>query len=245
LKSIFFLSIITTLALGTGCSSIPDYDQSLPDGVFKTAEALQKEERFEEALKKYAEVKNKFPYNSLATEAELRIADIHYERESFAEAEASYSLFKELHPKHPRSDYVTYRLAMSYFSQLPSTIDRDLSLAHDSIKYFEEVIKYYPQSEYVKDSQEKLKNSREQLSEKEMYVARFYEKRDYHLSALKRYRYVLSKFPDTDQIRPALLGAGRMSKALEQNEEAKKYFQELISKFPESEEAGEARSEAQ
>jgi outer membrane protein assembly factor BamD len=111
----------TTLVVG--CSSGEKYDTSTPEGAFKQAEEYEKDERYEEAVQKYAEVKNKFPYSRFATQAEMKIADVHFTREAFIEAAGAYQLFKEFHPKHPQADYVTFRLALSYFNQLPSSID--------------------------------------------------------------------------------------------------------------------------
>src|SRR3954471_14338242 len=112
-----------------GCSSTPDIDTSTPEGAFKLAEKYEKDERFEEAITQYTQVKNKHPYSKLATEAELRIAEIHFKREEFVESQNAYQTFKEMHPTHPQIDFVTYRLGLSFFNQLPSTIDRDLSVA--------------------------------------------------------------------------------------------------------------------
>ena len=40
------------------------------------------------------------PYSEKATLAELKIADIHFERESYEEAASYYQDFVELHPNH-------------------------------------------------------------------------------------------------------------------------------------------------
>ena len=138
----------------SACSSLDSYDTSTAEGSFKLAEKYVEDERYEEAIALFADVKNKFPYSKLATDAELKIADVQYDRESYLEAQTAYEVFKELHPKHPKSDYVTYRLGMSLFNQLPSTIDRDLSLAERAIVYYQEVIRSFPGSEFVASAKE-------------------------------------------------------------------------------------------
>ena len=96
----------------------------------------------------------------------VKIADIHYLREDFIEAQHAYEIFKELHPKHTKSDYVTYRLAMSYYNQVPDIISRDLTAAESAILYFDEVIQTYPQSEFVKQSGENKLKALKRLAEK-------------------------------------------------------------------------------
>ena len=125
--------------LFTACSSTDKIDTATAEGAFKLAEKYEKDERYDEAITYYSDVKNKFPYSSLATAAELKIADIEFQRENFPEAESAYKVFREFHPTHEKSDYVIYRLGLSIFNQLPPTTDRDLSLAAVAIENFDTV----------------------------------------------------------------------------------------------------------
>src|SRR5690606_33276577 len=94
-----------------------------------------------------------------ATRAELAIADVHFKDEAYPEAQVAYQTFKELHPRHPKIDYVTFRIGLSFFNQLPTTIDRDLTLAHDAIASFDELINEFPNSEFAKEAREKKAES--------------------------------------------------------------------------------------
>jgi outer membrane protein assembly factor BamD len=140
IRHILVSAVFSLVFVTTGCSSFNEIDTSTPEGSYKLAQKYDKDERYEEAIVEYTSLKNKHPYSKLATEAELRIADIHFKREEFIEAQNSYQVFKEMHPSHPQIDYVTYRLGLSFFNQLPGTIDRDLSVADRAILYFDEVV---------------------------------------------------------------------------------------------------------
>ncbi len=125
----------------------------------------------------------------------LRIADIHFEREDFIEAQNGYQYFKELHPTHPRIDYVTYQLGMSFFNQLPSTIDRDLQLAQKAILYFDEVTTSHSTSSYAAKAKEYKEKAVKMLAEKENYIAHFYFICDKYGSALGRYEEIIKTYP--------------------------------------------------
>jgi outer membrane protein assembly factor BamD len=245
MKNVSFMTVFALIfvLLTARCSSIDKIDASTPEGAFKLAEEYEKDERFDEAIQAYQDVRTKYPYSKLATQAELRIADVHFKREAYAEAQGSYQLFKDFHPKHPQVDYVTFRLAMSYFNQLPSSIDRDLSVADKAILYFDEVINSYPTSQYVAEAKSKREDSLKKLAEKEIYVANFYYKRDNYESALQRYEYLLSKYPNLGYDARALYGAGRSAKELGEKEKSQQHFQKLISLFPGSDEARKAKDE--
>jgi outer membrane protein assembly factor BamD len=226
-----------------GCSSTPEIDTSTPEGAYKLGEKYEKDERFEESIVQFTQVKNKYPYSKLATEAELRIAEIHFKREEFVESQNAYQTFKEMHPSHAKIDYVTFRLALSFFNQLPSTIDRDLSVAERAILYFDEVVQSFPNSPYVKESVDYKLKALKMLAEKEYYVARFYMIRDFYESALGRFEALLEKYPKLGMDAQALYGAAFTAYKMKDLGKAKTYYQRLISDFKDSAEAEKARRE--
>jgi outer membrane protein assembly factor BamD len=237
------LLLFTILLTVFGCSSTPDIDTSTPEGAFKLAEKYEKDERFEEAINQYNNVKNKHPYSKLATEAELRVAEIHFKREEFVEAQSSYQVFKEMHPAHAKIDYVTFRLGLSFFNQLPSTIDRDLAVAERAILYFDEVVQSYPQSQYVGEAKDNKVKALKMLAEKEWYIGHFYFIRDHFESALSRFEGLLEKYPDLGFDAKALYGAALSAYKIKEMQKAKTHYHTLNSKFHDSTEAAKARRE--
>jgi outer membrane protein assembly factor BamD len=229
----------------TGCATNETVDASTPEGAYKIAEDLEKDERYEEAIAHYTDVKNKHPYSRFATMAELKIADVHFKREAFIEAQNAYQLFKEFHPKHPQSDYVTFRLGLSYFNQLPKTIDRDLSVAEKAILYFDETINSYPNSQFVAEAKSKRQDALKMLAEKEMYVANFYFKRKKYDSALKRFETVLKTYPNLGFDSQALFGAAQSAFESGEKERGLQHLKNLNSLFPTSDEAKRAKNELQ
>ena len=227
------------LVLGA-CSSEPTLDSSTAEGGFKLAERYEKDERFEESIAQFSQVKNKFPYSTLATEAELRIADINFKREDYIEAQGGYQTFKELHPSHPKIDYVTLRLGLSFYHQLPSTVDRDLSVADKALLYFDEVVTSHPNSTHVAEAQRHKAKITQMLAEKEYYIAQFYFKREKFDSALSRFEDLLEKFPQSNLTARALKGAAISAHKIKDSSKANGYLQRLQAQFADSKELREA-----
>lgn len=209
-----------------GCSTA-EKKPTTPEGMLARAKEFENDDRFEEAIRRYQELRSKFPYSSQALEAELAVADVYYKQESYPEAQTAYQSFKDLHPKHAKNDYVYYRVALSLYNQLPETIDRDLSLVPDTILAFNELLKRYPQAEYVKDSQEKRTELIRKLAEKEMYIADFYFNRKTYLSALPRYEYVLKEYQGIGYDEKALARAAYSAYKLGDPNKARKYSTQL------------------
>ncbi len=222
------------------CSST-DKNSETPEGVYAIAQGFEKDDRFEEAIRRYQEVKNKFPYSNWAAKAELAIADVHFKDEAFAEAQVSYQAFKELHPKHPQIDYVSFRIGLSFYKQLPDSIDRDLTLAHDAILAFDEVLKNYSKSEYAKESQEKKADCLKKLATKEDYIGDFYFVREKYLAAFKRYESLITLYPGQGFDAKALSRAAISAHKSDHADKAETYLKKLKAQFPDSPEYNEAR----
>lgn len=243
-KLLLKLLISSALIFGfVGCASTEKLDKNTAEGAFALAQKFEKEERYEEAITYYTEVKNKFPYSRFAVESELKIADIEFARENFPEAEGAYKLFKEFHPNHAKSDYVTYQLGLSVFSQLPPTIDRDLALATAAIDHFEKVISNYPASEYVAKATEYKGKAQKMLAEKADYVANFYYIREKWQSALGRYEDLMRNYPNMGYELKAIYRATISAYKIKDMDRAKSYFKRLLAEFPKSKELEQARAE--
>ncbi len=225
-----------------GCSSA-EKNADTPEGIFAIGKEYEKDERYEEAIRKYNDIRTRFPYSSVATEAELAVADSNFKQESYAEAQLGYQSFREQRPRHPKIAYVIYQLGLSYFNQLPETVDRDLSLADEAIEAFDTLIRSYPQVEYVADAKEKRRKIYELLAGREQYIADFYLKKEKFGSALGRYEGLLKTYPGMGFDEKALVGAAIASYKAGEHQKAKGFYDKLKSSFPDSSDLSKVKSE--
>ena len=233
--------LLLLLFFFTACVSYDNFDTSVASGSFGLAQKLEEDERYEEALMQYRDVKNRFPYSKYAVSAELQIAEIHFKKEAFIEAQGAFQLFKELHPTHPKIDYVTFMTGESIFRQLPTTIDRDLAVAPSAIKEFDVLIRDFPQSSHVKRAKELKNETIRMLAEKELYIADFYYRTDEWQHALVRYKKYLNDFPTHAKRPHAFYRAALAAEHFGEDSERNKLFRELIKDYPESKEAKRAK----
>jgi tol-pal system protein YbgF len=88
---------------------------------------------------------------------------------------------------------------------------------------FEEFLKNFPQSELADNAQ--------------YWIGESYYAKEQYQEAYGAFRKVLDNYPEGDKVPGALLKTAYCSFALGRKEEGRKYLQELISKYPLSEEA--------
>lgn len=211
------------------------------EGLYQEAEDAFKDGRYLMAIERFRDVKNRFPYSSRATDAELRIADTYFEQESYIEAQTAYEVFLALHPTHPKADYVWYRMGLSYYNQIPSNTARDLSAAYKAIETFEQMMAKFPASSFAPKAKEHIAEVRGKLAEHEQYVADFYFRREHYLSASYRYSALLKDFGDLGFGEESLYRLGICYENMKMRSNARDALLRLIKQFPES----DYRSEAQ
>lgn len=235
---------IFLLPLFSACSlpKAPDVDSA--EGLYEFADRLANSGRSEEGIARFQELRSRFPQHPLAVEADLRIADARFRLKDYADAYASYRLFVEFHPSHPKLDYVIFQMGMSKVHQLPSTSDRDLSNAKDALNAFNRLERQFPHSEYLEEARKEKKNTLRKLAERELYIANFYFRSREFLSASRRFKGYLHQYPFFDDLTPkALLGLVRSFDKLEDTAARDDFAHQLLHQFPDSPEAKSARAE--
>lgn len=158
-----------------------------------------------EAQNLFREVKRKYGYSRYARLAELRIADADYEQEKYAEAIRQYKQF--VHDHRSDVDEVTYaraRIAESEYKQisesllLPSADERDQASIVEAYKELKSFLHDYPDAKQTARMRELLEDASARLVRHELYVARFYLRRDNFEAAVSRVQFALRNYSAGD-----------------------------------------------
>ena len=188
------ISLFVSLFILISCSSERPQGKTAAEVLYKEAQVNVENKRYILANEKLNMLKNRYPYSYYATPAELMQAEILFKQEKFAEAAAAFIVFRDFHPKHPKSSYVLLMIAESFFNQVPDTFDRDLQPAEDAIKYYREMLATYPNSPHRPKALENMLKCKEMLRSKEKYIADFYYKTEVYDAARWRYLEILNEF---------------------------------------------------
>ena len=226
------ISLILLLLL-SGCASDKPEGKTEAEILFKEAQELMKAERFILATEKLNEIKTQHPYSFYATPAELLQADILFEQENYIESAAAYLLFRDFHPRHEKIPYVVYRIAESYYKQIPDTIDRDLEPAIESVKYYEEILLKYSDSSYAKDAAGRIVEAKNMLREKDQYIADFYFKTKEFGAARYWYLDIIENHKDPKTLKHAMVRTVKATAELKEWDQCLDYvekFYQLVDK---------------
>ena len=81
---------------------------------------------------------------------------------------------------------------------------KDLKPIIESKKYFEHIIKNYPQTDYAADSKFKLDLINNIFAAKQMYIGRHYIKKQKWIPAINRFKIVLNEYDTTAYVEEAI-----------------------------------------
>jgi outer membrane protein assembly factor BamD len=226
MKKIVIAAVVAALA---ACAAKePPFDATV---AFKDAEEFMRKEDFEKARKKYQEIEEKSPDKSYDAGLMLRVADTYYGEEKYSEALVEYQAFLNYHPVHKDAAYAQYQAAMCNFREL-STIDRDPTPAYAVIKEMNKLLVKYPKSGYGEQARKHIAICNDWIADYELYVARFYYKKDSYKAAAGRCEKLLKDYPDSSAEKDALYVEALSYKELGDLQRARTTVALLIEKYP-------------
>jgi outer membrane protein assembly factor BamD len=220
----------------------------------KTAEQYQEEARvaYDEAVQAYldqdwevavrllADIRRKYSYTRFARLAELRMADASFRQDKFAEATAAYKSFTRDYPSDPDVPYARYRIVRAQFLQSDASVfqppleERDLSAVRGAYTSLQSFLADFPDYHRRVELDYMMQVVTGVLVRHELYVARFYLKRDEYGPAVERVNYALEHYSASGLEAEAVVLLGETYLKMGDRAKAAAAFQRVLDEYPES-----------
>ncbi|MGF1464553.1 MAG: outer membrane protein assembly factor BamD [Sandaracinaceae bacterium] len=211
--------------------------EAFEDGDCLTAEPL------------FSRIRSEYPYSRFAALSELRLADCHLQQNRPIRAIQAYRAFIRARPGHPDIEYAEFKVASAYVKQIPGGFflapppqERDQTATREALSALRSFINDHPDSEYLEEAQEMFQRVIRLLALHELYAAEFYLNLDRPSAAARRLRTLMTRYGDSDVVPQALLLLGRVYLRMREVREARRTFEELVERFPDSGYARQAES---
>jgi outer membrane protein assembly factor BamD len=239
-------SCATTGGAETGEDGIV-YGADADSNLKKGDEALESK-NFPEAQHYFEFVKTKYPFLEAAKIAELKLADVDFERDRFIEARDRYQTFIRLHPTHPKVDYAAFRGALSHYKDIPSDFfllppseEKDQVEVKNALVAMQDFVRLYPDSTYVPEAKKVIDDVKKRLADHELYVAGFYKKRERWPAVVNRLNVVAKSYSGVGVDDQVALGLAEAYRALHDDAKAADVLKSFLEKNPDSPGAGKAK----
>jgi outer membrane protein assembly factor BamD len=249
-RTIILLAAVALLA--SGCHRGPRRYRPVVDPellrmskeqVFQRGEEQYAKKNWQKARSYYTHVYETFPNDVLGRRSLLRIADTYFEQGdavNLVEAQYKYRDFINRYPTSDQADYATLRIAMCSYKQMERP-DRDQQKTREALEKFNDMLRAYPKSPLKAEAETRRQEVLDRLARHEHSIARFYIKRGSWLAATQRLNYIIDEYPNYVARDAVFYDLGHALAKLGRNGEAKLYFERVITEYPNSDYAQQAK----
>lgn len=209
-------------------------DTRPPPVMFNAALATMERGDFANAAEEFDELEQVHPYSEYAKRALVLGAFSQFSAGRYPEAVNAGRRYVALHPGGEDAAYAQFIVAQSYYNQIPD-VTRDQDQTARAINAFRDLIRLYPDSEYVNPAQTQVRVAYDQLAGAEMRVGRYYLDRRNYIAAINRFREVVEEYQTTRHVEEALHRVVESYLSMGVVEEAQTAAAVLGHNFPDSE----------
>ena len=155
------------------------------------------------AAEKFNEAELLYPQSEWASKSVLLAAYAFYSQNYYERSIDELERFIRKYPNHKNMDYAYFLLAMCYYENIVDE-KKDLKPLLLSKKKFEYILKNYPNTDFALDAKFKIDLIQDVLASKEMYIGKYYLKKQKWVAAINRFKTILNKYETTIYVEEAL-----------------------------------------
>ena len=155
------------------------------------------------AAEKFNEAELLYPQSEWASKSVLLAAYAFYSQNYYKRSIDELERFIRKYPNHKNMDYAYFLLAMCYYENIVDE-KKDLEPLLLSKQKFEYILKNYPNTDFALDAKFKIDLIQDVLASKEMYIGKYYLKKQKWVAAINRFKTILNKYETTIYVEEAL-----------------------------------------
>ncbi len=233
LSIIIFVSFFVFANCSSNKLAVPETEGEKLSILYAGALEKAKRKDYIDAAIIFEDIERQYPYSSWAAQSQLMAAFCYMRSNMHDESIDAIDRYLALNPGSKDIDYAFYMKGVNYFNQI-NDVQRDQSVSYVALKSFNEVINRFPESNYSKDSKEKIKVINDRLAGKELNIALQYQNDHQWVAAINRYNNILSKFGQTRYASEALHRLVEIYLTIGLVQQAEKYAATLGYNYPNS-----------
>lgn len=219
--------VLASTAILAGCAHGP---QKIPKEtvLYRRAQDALTVQNWRRATGSLRSMISTYPFGKYATQGRLDLIYAYYRNNQTDEAAKQADDFVKENPASPYAAYAQFMKGVAYANALQrgpvdslfnvDLSDRDPLDQKQAYTAFSLLIKRYPDSRYAHQAKQWLVFVRNRMAQFNLNLARFYQRRKEWVAAAMHANDIVTRFPDTQAAKPALMIMVRSYKALGETE---------------------------
>ena len=180
------------LLLFVSCAHSPQPKDLGSQEIYNQIKKLSAKKDWTKALELIKELKSPRHLSLWVQKTKNFEADIYFEKGEYKKAR---EIYLTLLPSYKNNQKLLYRIGLSYFNELPSRADKDISVGFKARPFFKKILKI-KNSTYKVSAQKKLAKILELELEKEYQTSLLYIKMDLKDQARQRLELLIKTYPE-------------------------------------------------
>jgi outer membrane protein assembly factor BamD len=174
-----------------------------PEAQYTMAMLMFDDQNYVEAKKNFRNIERIYPLSNEAIQSQIMHGFIDYLILDYDAAILTFSKIIKKYPSLNNIDYVYFMKAMCFYEQISHEgLDGKFNVL--ALENLNQVVNRFPNSQYAKDSMQKIILVNSNIAAKHMNIGRFYHKEKNYTAALNRYQIVINSFDETKFVPEAL-----------------------------------------
>ena len=238
--------VLVILLFIQGCTfleaaKIDPYENMTEENLYAQGSVFLENGDIPSAITVFETLEAKYPFSTYSQQSVLDLAYAYYDFGQKDDTIAECDRFIDLYPNHPNLDYAYYLRALSNLEKeqpffqdiLGQDVSKyDVSRLKDAYNDFLFIVNIFNDGKYADDAKNRLVFLRDSMAKHEIYIAKYYLKREAYLASSERAKYMLEKYPGAPATEEALLVLIKSYNSLELLDLAKVTADILVKNFP-------------
>ena len=238
--------VLVFLVLIQGCTflesaKVDPYENMAEETLYSQGSIFLENGDIPSAITVFETLEAKYPFSTYSQQSVLDLAYAYYDFGQKDDTIAECDRFIDLYPNHSNLDYAYYLRALSNLEKeqpffqdiLGQDVSKyDVSRLKDAYNDFLFIVNRFNKSKYAEDAKNRLVFLRDSMAKHEVYIAKYYLKREAYLASSERAKYMLEKYPGAPATKEALLVLIKSYNNLGLLDSAKVTADILVKNFP-------------
>ena len=211
--------VLVFLVLIQGCAflesaKVDPYENMVEETLYSQGSIFLENGDIPSAITVFETLEAKYPFSTYSQQSVLDLAYAYYDFGQKDDTIAECDRFIDLYPNHPNLDYAYYLRALSNLEKeqpffqdiLGQDVSKyDVSRLKDAYNDFLFIVNRFNKSKYAEDAKNRLVFLRNSMAKHEVYIAKYYLKREAYIASSERAKYMLENYPGAPATKEALI----------------------------------------
>ncbi len=202
------MALLVVFVTAAGCSGSGRVRYDTPQEAYGKGKVYFEQGKYDRAISYFQGVFDFGRTHEWADDAQLYLARSYAANKEFILAASEYTRFAEIYRNDPRVPEAEFERAMTFYQRSPS-YQLDQTDTQRAVQAFQLFLTRYPNHEKVAEVEARIVELRDKVAHKQYDAGLQYEQRGLFEAAALSYEVVFDRYPETQWVDDALLGAIR------------------------------------